>query len=59
MVCDEKLNDDYVLSLRKEADKVRLIAQFNDNMYNNTEIDLGICMPSTLALLKSDRSGGI
>jgi DUF4097 and DUF4098 domain-containing protein YvlB len=38
---------------------VRLIAQFNDNKYNNAVINLWIRMPSTLALLIDDRCGGI
>ena len=49
-VFGEKLNvDKYVLSLQKDGDKARLIAQFNDNIYNNQRIDLEISMPPTLA----------
>jgi DUF4097 and DUF4098 domain-containing protein YvlB len=59
-VFGEKLSDDdYVLSLEKAADKALLIAQFNDNTYNNERIDLEISMPSYLALLVDDRSGDI
>ena len=59
-VFGEKLNEDeYVLSLQKDGDKARLIAQFNDNIYNNQRIDLEISMPPTLALLVDDRSGDI
>jgi hypothetical protein len=59
-VFGEKLSDDdYVLSLEKAGDKALLIAQFNDNTYNNERIDLEISMPSSLALLVDDSSGDI
>jgi hypothetical protein len=56
---DELSDEDYVLSLEKEGDKALLIAQFNNNTYNNERIDLEITMPSSLALIVNDRSGDI
>jgi hypothetical protein len=59
-VFGEELNyDDYTLSLEKEGDKAVLIAQFNDNTYNNERIDVEVTMPSSLALLVDDRSGDL
>ena len=59
-VYGEELNeDDYVISLEKDGDKAVLIAQFNDNTYNNERIDIEVTMPPSLALLVDDRSGDI
>ena len=58
----EELNEDdydYVISLEKDGDKAVLIAQFNDNTFNNERIDIEVTMPLSLVLLVDDRSGDI
>jgi hypothetical protein len=56
---EELKDDDYVLSLEREADKAILIALFKDNTYNNESIDVKVFMPASLVLLVDDSSGDI